>query len=89
MSWSVAAHGKQPAVRAEIARQFEVGGKCFEPEESIRQAAKATVLAAIDGTDPSYPIKVSVYGSQGGDYSKKIYSNSLTLSIEPMYNWLE
>lgn len=89
MSWSVSAIGKQPAVKAEIARQFEVGGKCSEPEESVRQAAKATVLAAIDATNPSYPLKISASGSQSGDYSKKIFSNSLTISIEPVWNWLE
>ena len=89
MSWSVAANGKQPAVKAEIARQFENGGKCSEPEETVRQAAKAVVLAAINATDASYPIKVSASGSQSGDYGKRIFSNSLTITIEPIWSWLE
>ncbi len=47
MSWSVGAVGKASAVRSEISKQFTNGGKCSEPEESIRQAA-ASIIDKLD-----------------------------------------
>jgi hypothetical protein len=57
MSWGVSAIGRAPAVGAAIERQFE-SGKCAEPEESIRQAARALIAASIAAQDSVKGIRV-------------------------------
>jgi hypothetical protein len=90
MSWGVAAQGKAPKVREEIARQFANGGKCMEPEETIRQSAAATIDAAIAGQHDEAFVKVSASGSMSfRDYSNRTDpTNSLSISIEPMHGLL-
>jgi hypothetical protein len=91
MSWSVAAVGKAAAVKTEIARQFAVGSKCLEPEETVRQSAAVVMDAALAAQDPTMAVKASASGSMtfknwdnrtGG-------SNNLSISIEPLYGFIE
>jgi len=90
MSWSVAAIGKDSAVRASITEQF---GRmtCSEPEETVRQSAKLAIDAALAAQDPSKAVKVTASGSQGfADYSTKtgVY-NMLTIQVEPQHGFVE
>ena len=88
MSWSVAAIGKPAAVRAAIADQFAKGGKCAEPEETVRLEAAAMMDAALAGqTDPAKAVKVSASGSMS--QSGTTISNSLSVSVEPLYGFVE
>lgn len=87
MSWSVAATGKAPEVRKEIAGQFQRSGPCLEPEETIRQSAAKLIDAALEAQAESQEVKVSAYGSQGMKYSGNndpvVQSNSLNITITP------
>jgi hypothetical protein len=88
MSWGVQAVGKAPAVAAEIERQFSKT-KCSEPEESVRQAAILLVSAALSAQDPSTVVKVGASGSQITDYTTKAIRNQLSITIEPLYGFME
>ncbi len=69
MSWSVGgAFGKAPSVRAVIAKQFEQGGKCSEPEETIRQYVAEIIDAALAAQGPNQVVEVSASGSQSMTY---------------------
>jgi hypothetical protein len=91
MSWSVSAIGRVPAVRAAIAKQFADGGKCVEPEESIRQAAAKVLDSVIVAQDPTNVVKVTASGSQSfKDYGTKTgIGNGLTIVVEPIFWFLE
>ena len=93
MSWSVSAVGKSDVVAVAIEKQFEGGGKCMEPEEGIRQAARALIAASLKGQVPSTAVEVSASGSQsrgavvpGGP---DVVRNTLSLTIKPFWNFLE
>jgi hypothetical protein len=89
MSWSVGGTiGKAPAVRAAIAKQFEQGSKCSEPEETIRQAAAKVIDAALAGQDPSKVVEVNASGSMSMN-SGKVDGNSLTIQVTPKWGFLE
>jgi len=89
MSWSVAAIGKPAAVRAAIADQFAKGGKCAEPEETVRLAAASVMDAALAGqTDPTKAVKASADGSMS-QYANLVVTDSLTMSIEPLWGFVE
>jgi hypothetical protein len=89
MSWSVAVPlGRAPAVRAAVAKQFEQGGKCTEPEETIRQAAAKIIDAALAAQDPSKVVEVIASGSMSSS-AGKVDSNSLSIKIEPKWGFLE
>lgn len=89
MSWGVSGTGRAPAVRAAIAMQFARHGKCMEPEETVRQAAATLIDAAIAAQDPTATLKVSANGSQSTDYTTKKVTNSLTLVVEPISQFIE
>ena len=88
MSWSVSAFGKAPAVRTAIAKQFEQGGKCMEPEETIRQSAAAIIDAALAGQAPSQVVEVSASGSMSTN-SGKFTSNTLNIAVTPRWGFVE
>ncbi len=88
MSWSLVAVGKAPAVGAEITKQA-ARSKCSEPEETVRQAAVATIAAAIAAQDPSTVVRVDASGSQSEDYTTKVMRNTLRILVEPLYGFLE
>lgn len=87
MSWSVYATGKPKTVAATLEVQFG-GSKCAEPEETIRQAAKVTLLAAVAGQREDSVLKVSASGSMSQVYSEETkswgapFTNSLAMSVE-------
>ena len=91
MSWSVAAVGKAGAVRKAIAEQFQNGGRCMEPEESIRLEAAATMDQALAAQDPNTIIKAAASGSQGyKDFTAKSgVFNTMSMSIEVMHGFVE
>lgn len=89
MSWVVSAVGRTPAVLLEIAKQFANGSKCTEPEEGVRQAAAQLLGAAIGAQDPSVIIRVGASGSQSIDYKTNAVRNSLNISVEPLYGFVE
>ena len=90
MSWGVQAVGKVPAVRAQLATEF-AKNPCSEPEETVRQSAAATIDAALAAQDPTNVVKVTAGGSQSfKNYSEQTgVSNNLSLSIEPLYGFVE
>jgi len=91
MSWSVTAIGKPAAVAAAIESQF-AQSKCAEPEESIRQSARAAIAAALAAQSPSTAVKVSAYGSQSTFYKTGQpdgVTNNLSITIEPQQNFVE
>lgn len=86
MSWSVGATGKAPTVAEQIAKQFENGSKCAEPEETIRQAAKKLIETSLEAQDPAKDVQVSAYGSQSVydvGSPNATFRNSLSISITP------
>ena len=91
MSWSVQAIGSARAVEKEITKQFENGSKCAEPEETVRQAAKATVLAALAGQSDNKAVKVMASGSQSRYEKDGVIdmSNSLSITIEPIWYFVQ
>lgn len=93
MSWSVGAIGKSGAVKKEISEQFNRGGKCIEPEETIRQQVASLLDDALDTIHNSFVVKVQASGSQGyKDYSAGVTGgvhNNLSISIEVQHNFVE
>jgi hypothetical protein len=91
MSWSVGAVGRTPAVADDLVRQLNQY-KCSEPEESVKQAAGATLAAALAAQEPGTVVKVLASGSQSqyqGKDGSPVYKNQLSLSVEPLYNFIE
>ena len=90
MSWSVTAIGKASAVKKAVAKQFVDGGKCMEPEETIRQSVATTIDTALGGFDADAFVQVSASGSQGYlNYSEKTgVFNSLTIEVKPLFGLL-
>ena len=92
MSWSIGAIGKAAAMRTEIAQQFVRGGKCIEPEESIRLDAGKLIDKALESITGPFVVKVQASGSQGfKNYPKpeEGICNNLTISIEIQHNFVE
>jgi hypothetical protein len=83
MSWSVGGNGPVADVRASVAKQFETGSKCTEPEESIRQAAAKIIDQALDAQGYLPNVEVGAYGSMSMDYTTKKISSSLSIIITP------
>lgn len=71
MSWSVQAIGRVGAVKREIDAQFERGGKCSEPEETIRGAARQLIASSLAsyGEDSLAVVSVSANGLQSSSYN--------------------
>ena len=93
MSWSVTAIGKSDAVATEIEKQFTTMHNCVEPEESVRQSARATIKASLAAQIPHTVIKVAASGSQSTKYGKggapDGVQNSLSITIEPQHGFVE
>lgn len=92
MSWSVNATGRAPAVAASIEQQFS-GYKCSEPEETVRQQARATIAAALAAQSPDRAVKVAAHGSQSvtghADGAADTITNNLSITVEPIHGFLE
>ena len=93
MSWTVAAVGKSAAVAVAIEGQFNSSGLCIEPEEGIRQSARALIAQSLAGQIPGCVVKVAASGSQSTAYGKAgapdAVTNSLSIAIEPQGNFVE
>lgn len=93
MSWSVCAVGKVAAVANAIEQQFDANGPCSEPEETVRQAAKAMIANALQAQDPNGAVQVSASGSQGSTYTNGSwgppYTNQLKIDIQPLYGFVQ
>lgn len=87
MSWSVSAIGKAPAVRSEIAKQFANGGRCIDPEESVRLAVAKLIDVALEVQHEKVTVRVSASGHQGGYTGAP--ENTLGIEIQPMGYFLE
>lgn len=87
MSWSVKAIGKAPAVAQSIENQFTSQPACREPEEAIRQHVRAALVAALAAQQPNIALKVSASGSMSFDNGP--VHNSFTVSVEPMYGFID
>jgi len=81
MSWSVAARGKAPEVKKDVAGQFERAPKCAEPEEGIRLAAAKLIDLSLEAQDPERDVNVQAYGSQS--VTTTTVRNSLNITISP------
>lgn len=89
MSWSVQAVGKAPAVALKIESDFTAMSKCMEPEEGVKQAVRAAISVALAAQDPKTAVKVSASGSQSTNYPDNTFRNQLSVSVEPMYGFVE
>jgi len=96
MSWSVGATGRPKAVAPVIEKQFTGALPCSEPEETVRQAARAAIAAALAGqTDPACAVKVTANGSQSQAYKDgkpldpPVCSNSLFINVEVLWGFAE
>jgi hypothetical protein len=89
MSWGIAGGlGKAGAMRAAVAKQFAMQGKCSEPEETIKQAAAQIVDAALAGQDPNQVVEVSASGSQSTN-GVAVVCNMLNIAVTPRYGFIE
>jgi FlaG/FlaF family flagellin (archaellin) len=90
MSWGIGYVGKAPAVRTQCATEF-ANNPCAEPEETVRQAAAAVIDAALASQDASNVVRVAASGSQSfKNYTDQTgVTNSLSITIEPLYGFLE
>lgn len=93
MSWGVSGIGKPAALAVSIEKQFS-GYQCSEPEETVRQSAKAAIAAALAAQAPDTAVSVIASGSQGyvydaagKDTGKR--TNNLIIRVEPQGAFLE
>lgn len=93
MSWSVYGVGKPEAVAKRIEEQFTQQSPCAEPEETIRQSARATIAASLAGQRPDMVIQVQAGGCMQSTYDQGTYGppfqNSLNIDIKPIPGFVE
>lgn len=84
--------GKPPAVAVAIEQQFSMGA-CSEPEETVRQSARAMIAAALAAQRPDSIVQVSASGSQNSTYTDgkwgAPFQNSLEIKVQPLYGFVE
>lgn len=89
MSWSVNAIGKPKAVAEKTEKDFVQSHVCDEPEETVRQAARAAIAAALAGnTNPAVAVQVTASGHMGKNDIGEAY-NDLSIHIAPIYGFVE
>lgn len=94
MSWSVQAVGKPAAVAASIELQF-AASVCAEPEETVRQAARATIAGALKAQREDSVVQVSASGSMSTTYNTETktwgapLTNNLEIKVQPLYGYVE
>lgn len=83
MSWSVSGGGKSDETVKAIEAQFESYSPCAEPEETIKQAARAIIKAALEANTPPRDVTVSAFGSQSNYEIDGVptVSNDLSITI--------
>ena len=94
MSWSVSAVGKPPAVLASIETQFSQSS-CAEPEETVRQGARAVIRAALEAQRPDSIVQVNASGSQQTTFNLETqlwgapFQNQLEVKVMPLFGYVE
>ena len=92
MSWSISAIGKPAAVASKVAAEL-AANKCNEPEETIKSLVGQAISTALGAMPDSYAVKLAANGSQSGEYKNGEYTgkfvNNLSVSIEPIYGFVE
>jgi superfamily II helicase len=94
MSWGVSAVGKPPAVLASIEKQFSQSS-CAEPEETVRQSARAAIKAALEAQRPDSIVQVIASGHQIGTYDADTklwgapFQNQLEVKVLPLGGYVE
>lgn len=86
MSWSVSAVGKPTAVAAKCQEEL-TRFKCIDPEEGVKLAAASTIAAALAAQNPQSAVKVMASGHQSG--TGETATNTLNISVEPLYGFVE
>jgi hypothetical protein len=86
MSWGVNRIGRAVPLAAKVAEDLN-RIKCIDPEESIKQAAGALIAAALAAQGPGIVVKLEAAGHQSGSGSE--LSNTLTISLQPVYGFVE
>jgi hypothetical protein len=85
MTWSVAAIGKAPAVKASLAEQFGAI-TCAEPEQTIKNDVAAVVAHSLSYFGEHMVVRVSAFGSMS---SGEFYPGTVNLQIEPQWGFVE
>lgn len=100
MSWSVSAKGKKPAVAAAVDSQFN-SATCQEPEQSLKEQARALVAALMTATEDTAVLSVEAAGTAHsiavyGDPERpnavtewKQLRHSIKISVEPIWGFVE
>jgi hypothetical protein len=91
MSWSVSAIGKSDAVARKLATDF-AAIKVTGPEVDVVNSAAAAIAAALAAQVPPTAVRVAASGSQssmGQSGSPTSYTNTMSISIEPIYGFVE
>lgn len=89
MSWSVSAIGKPEAAARSIEDQF-ASSKCAEPEETVRQSARATIAASLAAQRPDLVVHVTASGHMSNTYNEETkkfgppVTNSLEIRVNPL-----
>jgi hypothetical protein len=86
MSWSVGASGLSDEVTVNVDAQFAaMHYPCPEPEETLKQQARALIAAYLASNKPPRDVTVSAFATQGsgwdGEKHVEPISNSLTITI--------
>ncbi len=82
MSWATSGHGKRDDVIATAKKDFEAY-KCIEPEETVRQAAFAAIIAALEAQHPEAKVTLHASGHQTQSGQPPVITNTLHISVEP------
>jgi hypothetical protein len=85
MSWSVSCNGmKSDEAATQIERQFESMSTLLEPEETIKQKARALIADSLAGNSPVREVTVSAFGSMNtwtGEGGEQRFSNTVNINI--------
>lgn len=88
MSWSTSAVGKPAAVAAKIAADI-ARIKCIEPEEAIKNKLGEAIAAALAAFPPESAVSIEANGSQSSSSQPGIATNSFSVSVKPLYGFVE
>lgn len=93
MSWSFTGHGKPTPLLAKMKADLSKH-RCSEPEETIKQQLLMTIDTALITFPESMALKIEASGSQTPQYGPDgkptgSYTNSLSLSLTPLYGFVE
>ena len=84
MSWSVNKTGDCAEVSAEIVAHLS-RFQCVDPEEGVKKAAVALIVAALAAQGPATKVTVAANGHQSGSEEYPPVRNTLRIDIQPQY----